>query len=422
MMWKAAGILLLGLLLSGCDRPGEPARMGTGLESPSAAVVAEKPTPAQVAPPPRVKRGARQPKLSELLERAGERLAKQLAPKIPAGKAVAVLPFADSDGGVRRLGVLLQQSVERQLVGAGATLVDRDNLDKLLDEVDLRLASGEHGESLQEAERIAKAGVVVLGKMMHLEEEMLVSARALRVGGGTSRILAATEQLSLDAGRMGKLLWYVNRPSGIEATGELPPLSLRYAFVSPTPLGEIYVRNGSTVRSGQRFKIRITPNSDCYLYVLLYDSQGKVNVVFPHHKIRMSNRARGGVTYRIPEETNWYWFDENPGDETFYLVASYVPLTRLESILATLGREPQRHDELATAARQEMDTVLTRGMKSKTASDFQPKGFTITERGINIDGIDQSMPPVSAPTGNRRSGLAASGHATTVCRIKLEHR
>ena len=149
-------------------------------------------------------------------------------------------------------------------------------------------------------------------------------------------------------------------PPDAVAVGELPPLALRYEFISPTPLGNLRIADGGTVRSGGKFKIRIQPNSDCYLYVLLYDSLGKTEILFPNAETRMSNAARGGVTYSIPESDNWYWFDNNPGRETFYLVASYTPLTDLDVILERLRKaDGVATDSPARSARKEIQEIAT---------------------------------------------------------------
>jgi len=364
------------------------------------------------------KRPTRPLTLGELLEQAGERLAKQLIPKIPAGKAVAVLPLVDSDGGLRRLGVVLADNLEQPLLKAGAKLVDRRHLDKVLDEIDIRLVTQGDTEAVNQAAKLAKADVLIVGRTVSTGEEVLISARALRVGGGTGRIVAVAGEASLPRNRLGELMWYVRRPDHAGPGAELPPLSLRYEFVSPSPLGAVRLAEGDVVRSGQKFKIRIRPNSDCYLYVLLYDSRGAASVLFPHNDIALSNSVRGDTTADIPEAGKWYWFDENPGDETFYVVASYTPLDNLAWMLRKLRRDAS--DRKVTArAKKEIEAVLTRGMKTGGSTEYTPKGFAILSRGVG-GVVEARQSSRTGPSGAPED--VVTGLATVVRKVTLHHQ
>ena len=178
--------------------------------------------------------------------------------------------------------------------------------------------------------------------------------------------------------------------------------------------------DGSTVRSGQRFKIRVQPNSDCFLYVLLYDSAGKASVLFPHRKIQMNNEVRGGVGYEVPEGTKWYWFDEKPGTETFYIVTSYTPMRNLDAIVAKMERAGGQQVRLARSARKEIDEVIIRGMSPRGSKAYQPKGYDIANRGVGgiVDlGFSRPVRTSSRPVDN-----VVAGHATVVKKVTLLHR
>ena len=421
--------LFLMVFLSGCPR-SKP----TVSPRPSAAPpvhaqehVRAKPTPVASEPaaklvPVEKPAPAKQPTktltLGELLEQAGERLAKQLTPKVPAGKAVAVLPLVDSDGGLRRLGVVLADNLERPLLEGGATLVDRRHLDKVLDEIDIRLVASGDAEAVKKAARLAKADILIVGRTVSTGQEVLISARAMRVGGGTGRVVAVAGEASLPRDRLGELMWYVRRPDHAGPGAELPPLSLRYEFVSPSPLGPVRLAEGDVVRSDQKFKIRIRPNSDCFLYVLLYDSRGAASVLFPHSDIALSNAVRGDTTAEIPEAGKWYWFDENSGEETFYVVASYTPLDNLAWMLRKL-RGDGSDTELTEQAKQEIEIVLTRGMKSAGSTKYTPKGFEILSRGVGgvVEARQSDREGRTGPPEEVVTGLA-----TVVRKVTLQHR
>lgn len=200
----------------------------------------------------------------------------------------------------------------------------------------------------------------------------------------------------------------------------MPPLALRYELVSPARNGDIRLGDGATVRSGQKFNIRIQPNSDCRLYVLLYGSQGAAGVLFPHKKIALSNRARGGVSYEVPEAAKWYWFDNKPGKETFYIVAAYTPLKNLDEILARMQAASKPSARLAAAARKEIDTVVTRGMSARGGSAYRPKGYRIADRGVG-GVVDLGWGPRTHAATDKTDNVV-EGYATVVKKVTLNHR
>jgi Domain of unknown function (DUF4384) len=332
------------------------------------------------------------------------------------GKTVAVMPFADSDDGIRRLGVVLSEGVERELLAAKVQMIDRSQLDKLMDATDVNLAAGDP-DALAQVPALAKVDALVVGRTVFSGRDVVVSAKACAVGKATGRVLAAPESLKLDSAPLDELAWYVRRPDGGNG-GELPALTLRYEFISPSPLSAIRVADGDIVRSGQRFKIRVRSNSDCYLYVLLYDSRGAASVLFPHTDIALSNAVRGEATIEIPEAGKWYWFDDNPGTETFYLVASYAPLGDLDGMLVKL-RQNAGDRQLAARTKDRIENVLTRGMKHDGAEAYAPKGFVIRSRGVG--GVVEAGRVEPLDTGSPAPDLA-TGHATVVRKVTLKHR
>ncbi|MDP6546427.1 MAG: DUF4384 domain-containing protein [Phycisphaerae bacterium] len=392
------------LLLAGCTVQLEETRLTI------------EPTGAPVSPTTRPK----PPALTERLDKAWNRLAEQLAGDLAGKKHVLVLPFVDSDGGVTRLGGLAGEGMERHLLKAGIKFVDRTHVNELLNEIDLQGAIKADTKVLDQAGRISGADAMIVGKTVDAGREVLLSARVLDVTGKTGRVLAATGNVSLPRADLGQLMWYVRRPSAAPASGELPPLALRYELVSPGAAGDVRLGDGSTVRSGQRFKIRLQPNSDCFLYVLLYDSSGKASVLFPHRKIRIGNEVRGAVSYEIPQATKWYWFDEKPGTETFYIVASYTPMRSLDAIVAKMEQAGGQQTRLARSARKEIDEVIVRGMSPTGSKGYRPKGYGIAKRGVG--GVVDAGFGSQRRTDTSRVDNVVTGHATVVKKVTLLHR
>ncbi len=332
---------------------------------------------------------------------ACDELVTPLLGRLAVEKKLAVLPLVDSDGGQRRLGALIADQITAQFVERGRSLVDRTHLNKLLSEIDLQLALTADPNTLQRAANLSGADVLIVGRTIDTGREVLLSVKAIDVTGRAGIVLGATGNVSLPREKLGRLMWYVRRPHTPHATGELPPLALRCELISPSEKGDVRLDHGATVRSGQKFKIRILPNSDCWVYVLLYDSEGAASVLFPHQQIGLSNRVRGGVSYEFPAAAKWYWFDDKPGTETFYVVASYTPLKDLDRILAEMRDAGGRDVRLATAARKEIDTVITRGTVASGGSRYEPKGYRIGPRGVG--GV------VDVGWGSRMRGGAGRG-------------
>jgi hypothetical protein len=339
----------------------------------------------------------------------------EISEKLPPGQVVAVLPFLDPDGGVRRLGVLAAEEVERVLLARGRRLTDRQHTAAVLREQDLQLALAPSVQTAQRAGRMAGADLLLLGSLSQTGRGILLSLRLIEVR--TGRPLAVSGAREVPAAGLGELLWYVRRPAGADVAGELPPLSLRYELVSPRGAGETAFADGSTVASGQRFKLRIQANSDCCLYVLLYDSQGKAVILFPHRNIELAGEIRGGVSYEIPAGTTWYWFDDRPGTETFYIVGSYGPLADLDGLV----KQMQQAGDVRSAAevRRHIEKEVVRGMSPPTAGRYQPKGLVVKDRGVGgVVDIGWGRPAASTADLDH----IVSGHATVVKKVVLNHR
>jgi hypothetical protein len=357
------------------------------------------------------------------LESASARLAAQLCPRLPADKVVAVLPFADSGGGVRRLGEKLADGIERQLLARKIAVVDRQHLNSLLAERRFQMSEADSKEAMRIAStKLRGADLLIAGKTTEAGQEILAHAKALSLRPKAGRTLASTEDVSFPIRRVHALLWYVQRPAG----GDLPPLALRYEFVSEDARGQFRLRPGSPVRDRQIFKIRLQPNCDCYAYVFLYGSSGRAKVMFPHAEIKPDNLLRGGVEYEVPEGgTKWYAFDRQPGRETFYLVASYTPLADLDGILARMEQQKKGSQPVSLALsrqiRSSIEESVAGGMTRQGAGKFRPKGSLIRDAGI-VDVAPRRIRPDVGKAGADEDDALAIGCATVVRKISFVHR
>ena len=377
-----------------------------------------------------------------LIESACAKLAGELSQKLGKDKSLVVLPMFDQDNGVRLLGSVAAGAVQKGLLDRGMKVVDRQHLNVLLKEKELKISAlvNANGQALKSAGDLASADIIVIGQTMFREKEVVLSAQASDVG--TGKLLVQTSSVSVPLDGLEDLTVYTRRPDSKPATGDLPPLAIQYDFVTSGGNDEEhmpgwsseskpnvhvageqhedkYLFDGITVSSGQKFKIRFRCNSDCYVYVLLYGSQGKASVLFPHTKIGVSNAARGGAGYVVPEGTKWYYFDDQPGAEVFYIVASYMPLKDLDQLLAKMEESADdQKKQMADKVKENIDTVITRGMSPKSSGDFQPRGLNI--RGVDVTDFEPCVTIVHTKKGV--ISPIVTGYATVVKKITMDHR
>jgi hypothetical protein len=130
---------------------------------------------------------------------------------------------------------------------------------------------------------------------------------------------------------------------------ELPPLALYwYGFAQGERPGngwtDFRLYDGMTMYSGDQYRIVFSPTHDCYVYLLGASGDDPSALLFPNERIRQDNRCRANRNYVIPDGHNWFTLDEQAGNETLYLVASYDRLTAREVDFVAKNRPPDNRD------------------------------------------------------------------------------
>jgi protein kinase-like protein/uncharacterized protein DUF4384 len=162
--------------------------------------------------------------------------------------------------------------------------------------------------------------------------------------GSKNREISQVE-IEMDESMRQNLAQTLATPDEVKANPRLKPDLLEYIPLeitfSLTGLHQanegnwkyVDLENGDNVYSKDCFQISFQTNQDCYVYVLLYGSEGKADCLFPHEKIDLDNLGKARIRYTIPDQGNWYHLDENRGTETFYVVAGSEPLTNIVELL-----------------------------------------------------------------------------------------
>ncbi len=126
--------------------------------------------------------------------------------------------------------------------------------------------------------------------------------------------------------------------------------------------GEVLKDGGANKEAGDRFKIVVRTNCDCYVYITTIDGSSWAEPVFPTSGSRASNPVKKDQEYAFPEDGHWYTLDQIKGIESFFIVASANRRADLEESLAQLANE--KRPDVKIVAKVEEPPVIPRGVGS----------------------------------------------------------
>ena len=168
-------------------------------------------------------------------------------------------------------------------------------------------------------------------------------------------------------------------------------IRLQWAFGALTGPEEnprlVSIEEHAVLSSGDRMKIFLQPQIDCFVYLFYRSSQKELMVLLPARGI--GSRATAGARTMVPTGSDWFRLDEVTGIETFYLLVSARPLAKLEALCS----------KLVTAAAQPEREAIDRQILSEVTR-LQKKRRTLTadaERPIRLGGnfrgaVDNAQP------------------------------
>ena len=136
------------------------------------------------------------------------------------------------------------------------------------------------------------------------------------------------------------------------------------------------IEEKAVLQSGDRMKIFLLPQSDCFIYLFYRSSQGELAVLLPPQGA--GSRASAGTRTMVPPGVDWFRLDDVVGIETFYLLVSARPLENLDALCEQLH---------AAAAGNERETVS--GKILSEISRLQKKRRKLTaaaERPVRLGG------------------------------------
>lgn len=148
---------------------------------------------------------------------------------------------------------------------------------------------------------------------------------------------------------------------------------------------EVLIKNGSTLKSNDNFQVNVKTSKDCYVYVLLFDSEGKAGLLFPG-MAGSNNRVTANKVYQIPAGNKWFFLDDKTGTENIYIIADVNPMTDIDHLLADMERKGNRQQKDDSQKILTQVAVLKRGVGG--VSSGKPMAFK-TSDGDTISNVTQ---------------------------------
>lgn len=347
----------------------------------------------------------------------GRSIAKTLIEKgrLTGPKVVAVVPLEAERKGVYYLGDLLARRIEAGLVGLpDVKVVTRRELNKLMQEEDLGFTG--LVEKRQNVMPRLQADLLVIGRTTPTGKSVQVDCQLMDLAGNVAATASIRGGLPMTDEVRGLLRWQ-QLPEGAGDGAQVAELCLDYSFEAQRAGSDGRLRwaqmaDDIVMRTGEKFWLRVRPQSDCYVYLLLFDSEGKAEVLLPHPKIWQGNRLRGGVLYTFPSPAIGYQLVPPKGLEQLWLVTSYEPLTELKDLIYQLnaGGDAQA---VSRHIQRQIQQVATRGMGGASGQSLLT-GYKVAGappvllRGViaGEGGGGQDSPPALLPCNGVTAALA----------------
>jgi hypothetical protein len=213
---------------------------------------------------------------------------------------------------------------------------------------------------------------VVLQELDNLDKKMISLAEQRKIliskGGGTEAIeMAKTDETEITGGIQLEYSITARRKIGVQK--------------GITNYESIKFYPGATLRSGDQLKIHFITDNDGFVYVINFDSSGKVQTIFPHPEVGFDNKVRAKQRYELPPLTSWYFLDEVKGKETMYIIATRFPVRNLDALLLDLkkGEKDPRSKLQSSRLRGALD-VLTRGIGGVISDPEDTTGTSVQSK------------------------------------------
>jgi hypothetical protein len=250
-------------------------------------------------------------------------------------RSLAVGEFPGPDGKPTALSAELDEALENALVSPARArdlkLVDRHNLETLAHEWDLDAKGYVEDESAKQAGKLLGVDVFLTGKYSFPEKKKLM-LRATLLDSQTGQILgAASIEFKID-----KSLRKVDAaPYPVAKPVEAPPPA---KGTEPLQVKLWTEKQDYTV--GEKFKVMVQANQDCYLTLIDVGTSGSATIIYPN-AYAPGNAVKAGVTYTIPDPSAGFEFEVTGpvGHELLRAIASKEPSVDLADAMGQVSAQ-----------------------------------------------------------------------------------
>ena len=161
--------------------------------------------------------------------------------------------------------------------------------------------------------------------------------------------------------------------------GPEPDVVLDWAFLKRGPSGapvRVEFAERVVIARGDLFKIYLEPvTRTTYVYLLLEDAGGGLELLFPERFETFTGRGYAGTPFTLPPGEDWFALDGTSGVERFHLVASSRRLQQLEASVTALGKADAAG--LAAARRRVLDDLAALRRQNSKLTDVAEKPVAI---------------------------------------------
>lgn len=155
-------------------------------------------------------------------------------------------------------------------------------------------------------------------------------------------------------------------------------INYKWSFVAKVGTGQerrlTIISRDTILRTGEEFKLMVNLQKKSYVYVIHKSPSTDISVLYPY---TFKAEPVTEKNFYIPKGRSWFKLDKNTGEETFYILASWEPLTELETKLS-------RYADAASELKKELAAEIVSEIK-EIKKKYRTYS-TIAERPISIAG------------------------------------
>ena len=160
----------------------------------------------------------------------------------------------------------------------------------------------------------------------------------------------------------------------------LPSLEFQTAIIyRPGKLGETVLISGGGLKSGDQYKVVVEPQQDCYLYVFQRDSSGRLFPLFPRtdRVDGLTNPVQGKIAYEFPGKGQYFYLDQQKGEEYIYFYSTAKPDMTIEKALRRLNHQ------LPEERKKQIEKKLLNYLMSKETITSSTAGRRLSIQGMH---------------------------------------